>query len=63
MAEEAEHHHDEGGAEDEAEYYSGQARVDGSDDEVLDGDEDGAGPAVQRPPELQRRLGGCAARH
>ena len=58
MAEEAEHHHDDGRRQDGPEHQPGQAGVDRGDDEVLRRHQHRAGPAVQGPPQLQ---GGLAA--
>lgn len=61
MAEEAEYDHDEGRGEDDAEHDAGQRGVDQRDDHVLCGDQDGAGPAVQRAPQLQGAVSGLTA--
>ena len=61
VAEEAEYDHDEGGGEYDAEHDAGQRGVDQRDDHVLCSDQDGAGPAVQRAPQLQGAVGGLAA--
>lgn len=53
MTEEPEHHHGDGGGEDESEHQSGQAGVDPSDDQVLGRHQHRARPAVQRAPQLQ----------
>lgn len=60
MAEEAKYNHDERWGEDGAKHDAGQQAVYCRDDQILSRDQDGAGPAIQRAPQLQWGVGAIA---